>query len=46
MKILVTGAGGFLGQGIVKALCARGHEVYSLQRGDYVELEALGIENQ
>ena len=44
MKILVTGAGGFLGQGIVKALCARGHEVCSLQRGDYVELEALGIE--
>jgi len=44
MKILVTGAGGFLGQGIVRALCARGHAVCSLQRGDYVELEKLNID--
>ena len=44
MKILVTGGGGFLGQGIVRALCARGYAVSSLQRGDYAGLEALHIE--
>ena len=27
MKILVTGANGYLGQGIVKALLENGHEV-------------------
>ena len=43
MRILVTGAGGFLGQGIVKALHARGSEVCTLQRGDYPALQALGI---
>ena len=41
MRILVTGAGGFLGQGIVRALHARGDEVVTLQRGNYPELEAV-----
>lgn len=44
MRVLVTGAGGFLGQGIVSALRARGDEVVSLQRGHYPALEALGVE--
>lgn len=43
MRVLVTGAGGFLGRGIVRALRQRGDEVHALQRGDYPELEALGV---
>jgi len=43
MRILVTGAGGFLGQGIVKALHSRGDDVCTLQRGEYPALQALGI---
>jgi nucleoside-diphosphate-sugar epimerase len=43
MRILVTGAGGFLGQGIAKALHARGNEVCTLQRGDYPILVGRGI---
>ncbi len=44
MKVLVTGAGGFLGGGIARALCERGDEVISFQRGDYPGLKALGIQ--
>jgi len=40
MKVLVTGAGGFLGQSIVSALLARGDKVCTLQRGDYPALRA------
>ncbi|MBS0214111.1 MAG: NAD-dependent epimerase/dehydratase family protein [Proteobacteria bacterium] len=43
MKILVTGGGGFLGQAICRLLVARGHEVASLNRGRYLEQDALGI---
>ena len=43
MKALVTGGGGFLGGGIVRALRAQGHAVSSLARGAYPELEALGV---
>lgn len=43
MRILVTGAGGFLGQGIVRALCKRGDEVHTLQRGDYESLRELDV---
>lgn len=32
MKVLVTGAGGFLGRRIVRRLCARGHAVRALLR--------------
>ena len=41
-KTLVTGGGGFLGRGIVKACIERGDEVVTLQRGDYPELEKMG----
>ncbi|MFT5351511.1 MAG: nucleoside-diphosphate-sugar epimerase [Planctomycetota bacterium] len=44
VRVLVTGAGGFLGGGVVKALLARGDDVCSLQRGDYPALDALGID--
>jgi len=43
MRILVTGAGGFLGQAIARSLHARGDEVCTLQRGDYPALQALGL---
>lgn len=32
MKVLVTGANGFLGSWVTKALCDEGHEVYALVR--------------
>lgn len=43
MKVLVTGGGGFLGQALCKALCARGDEVQSFSRGHYPALDALGV---
>ena len=43
MRILVTGAGGFLGMGIARALHERGEEVITLQRGNYPALESLGL---
>ncbi|MEM7307537.1 MAG: NAD-dependent epimerase/dehydratase family protein [Planctomycetota bacterium] len=42
MKALVTGGGGFLGRALVERLLAEGHEVTSVSRGAYAELEALG----
>jgi nucleoside-diphosphate-sugar epimerase len=39
---LVTGGGGFVGRGIVRALRDRGHNVVSVARRDYPELRALG----
>jgi nucleoside-diphosphate-sugar epimerase len=39
LRVLVTGAGGFIGRNVVAALTARGHEVRALVRSD-VELEA------
>jgi len=44
MKALVTGGGGFLGGAIVRRLHARGDEVRSFSRGDYLELRSLGVE--
>ena len=43
MKVLVTGGGGFLGGGVVRALLARGDEVVSVARGDYPALRELGV---
>lgn len=42
MRVLVTGAGGFLGRRVVELLRARGDEVRTLQRGSYPDLAALG----
>jgi 2-alkyl-3-oxoalkanoate reductase len=43
MRALVTGGAGFLGKAIVERLRARGDDVHSLSRGDYPELQALGV---
>ena len=43
MKVLVTGAGGFLGGAIARQLVARGDTVHSFSRGDYAELAELGV---
>lgn len=34
MKILVTGATGYIGNGVAKTLAMRGHTVYGLYRND------------
>ncbi len=44
MRVLVTGGGGFLGGAIVRRLVARGDRVRSFARGEYPELEKLGVE--
>ncbi len=44
MKILVTGAGGFLGGAISEKLVARGDDVRSFSRKQYPRLEELGVE--
>ncbi|HEV8050928.1 MAG TPA: NAD-dependent epimerase/dehydratase family protein [Parachlamydiaceae bacterium] len=45
MKIFVTGGGGFLGLAIVRQLCARGHDVVTFSRGNYPELDQLGVKH-
>ena len=42
-KVLVTGAGGFLGHYIARDLKAQGHEVFSFSRGHYPALEKMGV---
>ena len=44
MNVLVTGAGGFLGQYIAEQLVARGDRVRSFSRQHHPRLETLGVE--
>jgi len=44
MKTLVTGAGGFIGGAIARALLAEGREVRSFARGEYPALRELGVD--
>jgi nucleoside-diphosphate-sugar epimerase len=46
VKALVTGGGGFLGGAIVRQLLARGDTVRSFSRGEYPELERLGVKTR
>ena len=43
MKVLVTGAGGFLGAAISRQLIQRGDEVVGFARGAYPELKMVGV---
>lgn len=42
-RFIVTGGGGFLGKAIATRLVSEGHEVISVSRGDYPQLQPLGI---
>ncbi len=42
-KFAVTGGGGFVGLALCRALRQAGHEVVSLSRGHYPELNSLGV---
>ena len=45
MRALITGGGGFLGRGIVRALLERGDDARILARSEYPELKAAGAES-
>jgi nucleoside-diphosphate-sugar epimerase len=46
MKVLVTGAGGFLGQYIAEQLIEEGHEVINFSRNSYKSLEDIGVKTR
>lgn len=44
MKIVVTGAGGFLGRHLAADLLSRGHKVWNFSRQNHSQLQAMGVE--
>ena len=46
MKILITGAGGFIGRNLTKAIASDGHEVLALDNNSRGSLDTLkGVNN-
>ena len=43
MKVLVTGGGGFLGKAIITQLLKEGHQIHTLNRSHYPDLQSLGV---
>ena len=46
MKLLITGAGGFLGMHLATKLIQDGHTVISFSRSHHEKLDALGVESR
>lgn len=44
MKLLITGAGGFLGRNLAAALQAKGHAVWNFSRNHHPQLQSIGVE--
>lgn len=44
MKLLITGAGGFLGRNLAAALLAKGHAVWNFSRNQHPQLQSMGVE--
>lgn len=45
LRYAVTGGGGFVGKALCRSLRQEGHEVVSLSRSTYPELEVLGVQS-
>jgi nucleoside-diphosphate-sugar epimerase len=44
MKILVTGAGGFLGRNLAAALLSKGHKIWNFSLKNHQQLQAMGVD--